>query len=253
MIRVSNVTTALTGCLPLLIGLGVWQIAGPENSPVFPPPASWWRAVVDLAGAGVFFPALGATLLIVLASLIAASLVGFVLGLLIGTVPAFRQWTSLLLEYLRAVPPPVIIPIAVLTLGYTTTMKVAVIGFAAFWPVMLSTIAGVSQLRELTFDMARSLRLTWLETLRKIVMPATVPALLLGMRIALPQAVVVTLVVEMFTGEFGIGSLMVAAQRNFNAAEVFGLLAVMGLFGYGLTAIFSQIEHSILRRWPTSA
>jgi ABC-type nitrate/sulfonate/bicarbonate transport system permease component len=253
MIRLSNAATVLAGCLPLLIGLGAWQIAGAENSPVFPPPASWVRAVADLVDAGVFFPALGATLMIVVVSLLVASLIGFALGLLIGTVPAFRQWTSLLLEYLRAVPPPVVIPIAVLMLGYTTTMKVAIIGFAAFWPVMLNTIAGVSQLRELTFDMARSLRLTWLETLAKIVMPATVPALLLGMRIALPQAVVVTLVVEMFTGEFGIGSLMVAAQRNFNAAEVFGLLAVMGLFGYSLTGVFTLIERGILWRWPTSA
>jgi ABC-type nitrate/sulfonate/bicarbonate transport system permease component len=253
MIRALKIATAATGFLPLLIGLGVWQFAGSENSALFPPPAAWWHAIAELIGAGTFLPALGATLSLVVFSLAAASFVGFALGLLVGTLPIFRQWTSLVLEYLRAVPPPVVIPIAVLTLGYTGTMKVAVIGFAAFWPVMLNTVSGVSQIRGLTFDVARALRLTWFETLLKIVMPATVPSLLLGMRIALPQAVVVTLVVEMFTGEFGIGSLMVAAQRNFQAAGVFGLLAVMGIFGYCLTTAFALVERGILRRWPTSA
>ncbi|WP_011582851.1 MULTISPECIES: ABC transporter permease [Chelativorans] len=244
---------AAKGFLPLVIAIGVWQYAGDKESALFPPPATWWPAIADLIAADTFFPALNATLSLIGLSLAAASLVGFVLGLVIGTLPGFRHWTSLVLEYLRALPPPVIIPLAVLLLGYTMTMKVSVIAFAAFWPVMLNTIAGVSQIHNLTFDVARSLRMTWFETLSKVVLPATIPSLLLGIRIALPQSVVVTLVVEMFTGESGIGSLMIAAQRNFNAAEVFGLLAVMGLFGYGLTAAFSGLERAILRRWPLSA
>jgi ABC-type nitrate/sulfonate/bicarbonate transport system permease component len=253
MIPAVKILLAVRGFLPLLIGLGFWQFAGAEGSGLFPPPATWWNAIAMLVSAGAFVPALAATLSILMVSLVAASVVGFVLGLLIGTLSIFRQWTSLLLEYLRAIPPPVVIPIAVLTLGYTGIMKVAVIGFAAFWPIMLNTISGVSQIRGITFDVARAFRLSWFETLIKIVMPATIPSLLLGMHVALPQAVVVTLVVEMFTGELGIGSLMVAAQRNFNAAGVFGLLTVMGLFGFCLTKSFALLERGILRRWPTSA
>jgi ABC-type nitrate/sulfonate/bicarbonate transport system permease component len=253
MIRALKVVTGVKGFLPLLTGLCIWQFTGSAGSALFPPPVTWWHAIARLIDVGTFFPALTATLTILAAGLAAASFVGFILGLLIGTLPVFRQWISLLLEYLRAVPSPVVIPIAVLTLGYTGIMKVTMIGFAAFWPVMLNTISGVSQIRGLTFDVARAFRLSWFETLLKIVMPTTIPSLLLGMRIALPQALVVTLVVEMSTGEFGIGSLMVAAQRNFDAAEVFGLLTVMGLFGYCLTMAFALVERRILRRWPTSA
>jgi ABC-type nitrate/sulfonate/bicarbonate transport system permease component len=253
MMRVLKVVTGAKGLLPLLIGLCIWQFTGPTASALFPPPLTWLDAMARLIDTGNFFPALTATLTILLVGLAAASFVGFILGVLIGILPAFRQWTGLLLEYLRAVPPPVVIPIAVLMLGYTGIMKVTMIGLAAFWPVMLNTVSGVSQIRGLTLDVARAFRLSWFDTLLKIVIPATIPSLLLGMRVALPQALVVTLVLEMFTGELGIGSLMVAAQRNFDASEVFGLLTVMGVFGYCLTMIFDLVERGILRRWPTSA
>ena len=94
------------------------------------------------------------------------------------------------------------------------------------------------------FEVARVLRLGWLGALVKIVMPATVPAFLLGLRVALPQAIIATLVTEMFTGATGIGGLMMDAQRNFNAPAVFGLLALMGLVGFCLTAAFALLERA---------
>lgn len=244
------IAPVLKGSLPLVIGLGAWQLGGTAGSAAFPPPLTWWMAVAALGHSGTLLPALAATLSIVVLSLAAATAAGFALGLLIGTRPVFRQWANPVLEYLRAVPPPVLIPLAVLMLGYTDAMKVGVIGFAAFWPVLLNTTAGVSQIRRLTLDVARAFRLSWSETLLKIVMPASLPSLLLGLRVALPQTVVVTLVVEMFTGEFGIGSLMIQAQRNFNAPGVFGLLAVMALVGFALTAAFGAVERLMLRHRP---
>jgi ABC-type nitrate/sulfonate/bicarbonate transport system permease component len=240
------------GLCPLLIGLGIWQVEGAANSPNFPPPATWWGAVAMLARTGDLIPALGATLAVILLSLAAATVAGFAFGLLIGTHRALRQWSNFMLEYMRALPPPVIIPIVVLMLGYTVPMKLAVITFAAFWPILLNTISGVSQIGPLLFDVARGLRLSRRDGLIKIVMPTTVPALLLGVRVALPQAVIATLVVEMFTGATGIGSLMINAQRNFNAPAVFGLLALMGFVGFSLTAVFATFERVIMRRWPTA-
>jgi ABC-type nitrate/sulfonate/bicarbonate transport system permease component len=244
---------ALTkGLVPLVVVLLMWQFIWTDSSVHFPEPSSWWKAIAMLVASGAFLPALGATLSIVVVSLLVAGTSGVLLGLLIGTFATLREWTSLLLEYLRAVPPPVVIPIAVLALGYTTTMKVLVIGFAAFWPIMLNTIAGVLQIREITLDVARAFKLSRFDTMVKIIMPAVIPSVLLGLRVALPQALVVTLVVEMFTGEAGIGSLMIAAQRNFNAPGVFGLLAVMGILGYCLTASFSLAERIVVQRWPSS-
>ena len=240
----------LTGLLPLALALAAWQFAGAAGSAAFPPPLSWWAAVVILAKSGVLFSALAATLGVVLVSLAVATIAGFGIGLLIGALPVVRQCASPVLEYLRVLPPPVLIPLAVLLLGYSGAMKLAVVAFAAFWPILLNTVAGVMQIRRLTFDVARGFRLTWPETLGKIIVPASLPALLLGLRVALPQTVVVALVVEMFTGEFGIGSLMIEAQRNFDAPGVFGLLVVTALMGFVLMAMFGSLERLALRHRP---
>jgi ABC-type nitrate/sulfonate/bicarbonate transport system permease component len=238
------------GLTPLLIGLMVWQILGDPHSAVLPPPSTWWTAVMRMASGGTLRPALIATLWTLVASLVVASAVGLAFGLLIGTMRRFRQWTGWLLEYFRAIPPPVIIPIMVLLLGYTGLMKIVVIGFAAIWPVLLNTISGAMGISPLMYDVGRSNRLTRAEMLLKIVLPATAPAFLLGVKVALPHAVIVTLVVEMFTGAVGLGGLMIGAERNFNAAGVFGLLVLVGILGTLLNAGFAAVERYVVRRWP---
>jgi ABC-type nitrate/sulfonate/bicarbonate transport system permease component len=236
------------GTLPLLAALGLWQVLG-NISPQFPPPSAWFAALLNLGRGGQLMAAFSETLRILVISLVLSTFVGFALGLLIGMWQRLQEWSALLLEYCRAIPQPVLIPVFVLLLGYSDLMKVIVIGFACLWPVLLNTMSGVAQIRPLTFDVARSLRLTRLDTLRKIVVPATVPSLLLGLRVALPHAIIITLVMEMFTGAVGLGGLMIVAQRKFNAAEVFGVLVLVGCLGYSLTVLFSAVERLVLSRW----
>lgn len=245
-----NQLPPLRGLLPLALLLVVWQVLQHGPSPDFPAPATWWRAGHQLAARGVLAPAVISTLWTFFTGLALAGLLGFMLGLLIGTVGAVHRWTNLLLEYLRALPPPVMVPIAVLILGYSSTMKISVVVITAFWPVLLNTIAGVTTVQGLLLDVGRSLRMPWHARLLKIVIPATVPSLLLGLRIALPLAIVVTLLVEMLTGLPGIGRLMIAGQRNFNSPQVFALLAVAGVLGFALNLIFVVAESVVLRRWP---
>jgi ABC-type nitrate/sulfonate/bicarbonate transport system permease component len=238
----------LKGLAPLVVGLGLWQLLAVPTSSVLPPPTAWWHAVVLLAKNGSLAPAFLTTLLTLSSSLVVASAAGLMLGILLGTTPAFRQWASWSLECFRAIPPPVVIPIVVLVLGYTATMKVVVVGFATFWPVLLNTISGALQIRPLMYDVARCFRLSRTETLLKIVIPATAPSFLLGVRVALPHAVIITLVVEMFTGAVGLGGLMISAERNFNSSGVFGLLVFVGVLGLGINAAFNAAERVVVRR-----
>ena len=74
--------------------------------------------------------------------------------------------------------------------------------------------------------------------------------LLLGIRIAIPLALVVTLLAEMLTSLPGIGALMIRSQRNFQSSEVYALLVLVGLFGFVVNDLFAVIEGVIMRRWP---
>lgn len=248
--RISGMLPPPIGLLPLVVALVVWQVVAAQDSPNFPPPSTWWKAIHDLMADGSLGPAVAATLKNFAAGLALACVIGFALGLLIGVMAGVRRWTGMLLEYLRALPPPVVVPIAILMLGFSPSMQIGVIAFTTAWPILLNTVSGVAAIRGLLIDVGCSLRMPWGVRMVKIVIPATLPSFLLGVRVAVSLAIVITLLVEMFTGMPGIGLLMVSGQRNYNSAQVFGLLAVVGLLAFCLTLCFSLVEGAVLSRWP---
>src|SRR5262245_33043920 len=109
---------ALRGLLPLLLFLAAWQAFGPAQSPYFPPPSQWWTGVADLASRGRLWPAMAATLLTFGYGLACAALLGATVGILIGMSRLASRALGPLLEFCRALPPPVVVPVAILLLGY---------------------------------------------------------------------------------------------------------------------------------------
>ena len=239
----------LRGVLPLVAGLVVWQVLQQGPSPYYPPPSQWWKETWPLAGRELF-PALAASLRTFGVALVLATALGGALGVVIGVSRWTRRAVGPLLEFLRTIPPPAIVPVAVLLLGYDESMKLLVVTLAALWPILLNTSSAVAHIDPLLGDVARSLRLPASHRVWKIVVPGAVPGLLLGVRIALPLAIIVTLLVEMLILSPGVGSLVMTAQRNFQSARVFGLLVLIGLLGFTLNGAFVVVESLILRRWP---
>jgi ABC-type nitrate/sulfonate/bicarbonate transport system permease component len=238
------------GLLPLVVLLGAWQILQTGNSPYFPPPSDWWNGLVLLAKSGRLYPALSATTVTLLLGLAVAVVIGAGGGLIIGVSPRFGRAVGPLLEFLRAIPPPAVVPVAILFMGYDERMKLTVVVLAAIWPVLLNTSSAAERIHPLLLDVARSFRLSALDRMRLIVLPSVVPAILLGIRVALPVAIVVTLLVEILTSVEGIGALMIGAQRNFQSPQVYGLLVLIGLFGLCVNNMFAVFEAVLLRRWP---
>ncbi|MBV8849808.1 MAG: ABC transporter permease subunit [Methylobacteriaceae bacterium] len=237
------------GFIPLLALLGLWQIVQPSPSPYFPPPTIWISSLAAIP-ASDFLSAIGETLVSFIAGLALATMLGFFLGVLIGYSPVMRRALGPLLEFMRALPPPTIVPIAVLLIGYDERMKLAVITLSAIWPVMMHTAASVGAIPALLDDVVATFRLSHREAITKIVIPAAIPGLLLGVRIAMPLALIVALLVEILTAIPGLGGLMIMAQRNFNAGQVFGLLLVIGVCGFVINALFQVVETAVLQKWP---
>ncbi len=238
------------GLLPLLLLLAVWQVLQAGPSPYFPAPSEWWKAAARLASRQDLMAAFISTAWTFLEGIALAVVIGTAIGVLIGSAPRIGRALGPMLEFMRAIPPPAIVPVAGLLIGYNEPMKLAVVVLAALWPILLNTSSAVQQIDPVLLEVARSFRLTAWETVRRIAMPAIVPALLLGIRVAIPLAIVVTLLVEMLTSLPGIGALMIRSQRNFQSSEVYALLVLVGLFGFVVNDIFLVIESMILRRWP---
>lgn len=135
-----------------------------------------------------------------------------------------------------------IVPLAVLAVGYTEDMKLAVVVFAAIWPVLLQVQSAAQALEETRLDVGRTLRLSRTEAARKIVLPSLVPAILLGIRLAAPIVLIIVLLVEIITHVTGLGALIADAQTSFRSAEVYGLVVVTGILGLIVNIAVALLE-----------
>ena len=230
------------GLLPLAALLLIWQLVGAEDSPYFPPPSTWIGGLRDLWSTGRLGPAAVQTLSTFAIALGVATVLGTLLGLVVGASAKVDRALGPTLEFARAMPPAAVVPIAALLIGYDTNMKVAVVTFAAIWSVLLNTRAGVRSLDPVLLDMARSLRLSPVERSCKCVLPALFPSIFLGIRVAAPVALVITLLVEIVTRVDGVGALIANAQRSYLAGQVFGLILVAGLFSFLVNGLVSMLQ-----------
>ncbi|MEW6154621.1 MAG: ABC transporter permease [Actinomycetota bacterium] len=240
----------LRGLVPLAAALAVWQVAGDPSSPYFPTPSQWLAGLADLGRSGALVPAAGETLVTFGTGLAVAAVLGTALGVAVGTSKAADRALGPTFEFLRAIPPAAVVPIAALLLGFDQQMKVAVVTFAAVWSVLLNTRAGIRGIDPVLVDTARSLHLSRLDTARKVLLPALAPWIFVGVRVAAPVALVITLLVEILTRVGGIGALMAVAQRSYLAGQVYGLILMAGLFSLAVSGLVSALEARLFRHHP---
>ncbi|MDG9673917.1 ABC transporter permease [Micromonospora sp. DH14] len=179
---------------------------------------------------------------------IAASIVlGIAAGTVIGLTHWLRDLLEPLLEFLRAIPPPVLIPVAMLLLGITDTMKVVVIVSGAMWPILLNTIEGVRGTDSVMKETARSFQVSWWERLWFLVLPAASPRIMAGVRQALSVALILMVISEMFASSSGLGYRIAYFQRNYLIAEMWSGILLLGLVGVFLAVAFGLVERRVLR------
>ena len=130
------------GLLPLVLLLAVWQLLQSGPSPYFPAPSQWWTAAVGLIDRQHLAAAFGATALTFLEGLGLAIAIGTALGVLVGMSDRAARALAPLLEFMRAIPPPVTVPVAALLIGYNERMKLTVVVLSALWPVLLERKLG---------------------------------------------------------------------------------------------------------------
>src|SRR5262249_853821 len=157
------------------------------------PPSTWAAALIDRTSAGDLLPAVLVTFQSVAVALVLATALGVGIGALIGASQGLARCLGPTLEFLRTLPPPTIVPVAALIIGVNEKMKLFVIVFAALWPVLLNTTSGVRSLHPTLLEAARSLQLGAIARVTKIFLPALLPSILTGVRVAAPLAIIVSL------------------------------------------------------------
>jgi ABC-type nitrate/sulfonate/bicarbonate transport system permease component len=230
--------------LPAVLVAGWWLLSARSTSFFWPPlseivrtfPGTWTKDSIlhDI------LPSLGR----LVAGYLIALVVGVSTGTAIGSSRTLRALCEPVLEFLRALPPPVLIPVIALFAGFTGgTTKVITIALGSVWPILLNTVEGVRSIDEVLRDTARSYRLGRLATLYHVVLRGSSPRVVTGARQALSVGVILMVISEMFGANRGLGAAIVQFQRGFQIPQMWTGIILLGLIGVALSGLFRLFEH----------
>jgi sulfonate transport system permease protein len=245
--------TALRGLLPVAALLIVWQLATSDASLSFPPPNEWLKAITQMYDDGVLSTAVLQTLGTYAFGLLCAVVIGGVLGTAIGSSPLIDQALTPTIDFMAAVPGAALVPVAVLLLGPGQLSGVAAVALIVSWPILLNTATAVRAIPAVRLEMSRTIGLSLSQRWGKVIVPSLIPAMMLGVRVAVSLAVIITLLVDIFGSGTGLGRLLVESQQRFDASTAWGLLLIVGLFGYLMSLVLSWLEGNIAANSPRAA
>jgi ABC-type nitrate/sulfonate/bicarbonate transport system permease component len=176
-----------------------------------------------------------------------AALIGVALGVVLGLSRRVRATLEPVLEFLRAIPPPVLVPLMILLAGIDDSMKILVIVSGCVWPILLNTVEGVRAVVPVLADTARCYGIGGATRLRVLVLRSASPQIMAGLRLALALAIILMVISEMFASSSGLGFAIVQFQRSFAIPEMWAGMVLLGLVGFALSALFELAEGRVLR------
>jgi ABC-type nitrate/sulfonate/bicarbonate transport system permease component len=150
------------------------------------------------------------------------------------------------LEFIRPLPASAVIPVAILFLGLSNAMSLAVIGFGAVWPVLLASIHGVSAVTPELRQVSTVLGLNRRKYLTAVAVPSALPEIMAGVRVSLAISIILAVVTEMQASLPGLGWEIFYAQRVYRSADLYAGLILLGAMGYAANQILYRFERRLL-------
>lgn len=238
--RVSGVVV-LAG---LVVVYQLWSIS--QDSLYFPSlraiGSAFWRTWTSDA---VTTHALPSMVRMVLGYLLAA-LVGISLGIGMGRMPRLTKTIDPFVQFLRAIPPPALVPIAVLVLGINSRMQILIIALGSVWPILLNTVEGSRNVPSESLDSAAMFRLGRFQVLRRVVVPSASPSIFAGLRVGLSLALIMMVVSELTASANGLGYFVLRSERLYQIPEMYAGILLIGLIGIVINKLFLALEGRLL-------
>ncbi|GGL33648.1 ABC transporter permease subunit [Phycicoccus endophyticus] len=236
-----------TAGLPAVL-VALWWVASAGSDSFFWPPL---RTIVatfpDTWLTGRLGEDVLPSVLRLLAGYLLALVLGVALGVPIGLHRRVRAFAEPTLEFFRAIPPPVLVPVIALFAGYTgSASKVVTIAIGCLWPVLLNTVEGVRAVDEVLVDTARCYHLRRRSQLVHLTLRGSSPQIAAGARQALSIGVILMVISELFGADRGLGASIVQFQRSFAIPQMWTGIILLGVLGFLLSLIFRLVEHRAL-------
>ncbi|HVK25158.1 MAG TPA: ABC transporter permease [Actinokineospora sp.] len=234
----------------LAVAVGIWEaVTRAEADPFFPPPS-----VIAKAGWGVWFsPAFGDHIVPGVGRMLVgwalAGVIGVALGLLLGRSRTAMGYLGPLFNFLRSIPPPLLVPFFLAIFG-VTSMQLPTIVFGAIWPVLLNTVDGARGVDATKVETARAFRLSKAQWILGVVLPSAAPKVFAGLRLSLSISLILMVISELVGSTNGIGNQLVYAQRDYDLPVMWSWIVLLGVLGYLFNTLLLMVERRALAWQP---
>ena len=232
------------GCLTIAVLIIVWEGAirsGLLSFDYLPAPTDIVRGAIDLAADGLLLPDLLHTLGAILIGWSVAATLGVALGVLFGLSSRVRRFGLASVEIFRPMPGIALAPVALLLFGFSTQTELSIMILPAIWPVLVNTMGGLSGLHPRLSEVGRTLHLSGFDQLRRIILPAALPSIFIGLRVCLGLTLVLAVVAEIVGNPAGLGYGILREQQAMRPDFMFAYIVIIGLLGLALNGLLVAI------------
>jgi NitT/TauT family transport system permease protein len=230
----------------LSIALLLWQIVGLNTDPVlFATPTRVIVAAVDMVWTGELWQALWPSLIVLAIGLTLAIVFGTILGLVLARFHILDVAVTVYITFLYSIPSVALVPLIVLWAGYQTTAKVIILFLFAFFPMVINTYQGVKSVDPKLLEVGRAFRCSERQLWGNIVLPASLPFIVTGIRLAVGRGMIGMVLADLYTAISGIGYLIVRTAGVLEVDRMFVPIVTLGLLGVTLTALLRYVEKRV--------
>ena len=229
-----------------------WQAIcafGDWHEALFPSPLAAFLGFVELIKDGVLFEDVAASLVRFAVGYLASVLLALAAGLILGWYSKVWAYLNPIAQVLRPVSPVAWLPFIVLFFGIGEAPAIVIIFLAAFFPVLLATVAAVQKLDPVYLKVAQNFGIKEPAVFTKIILPAIFPQIATGLHLALGTAWVFLVAGEMVGAQSGLGFLIIDARNNLRADLLMAAILTIGLLGLLLDSAMSLAERQLYRAW----
>jgi len=234
----------------ILLFLALWEALprlGIVSDAYLSPPSAVLASIGQLLDNGQLWKHVAASLQRSLWGLVLASSAGVLLGLLVGGFRRLAAIVDPVLQLFRQTSAFALFPVFILFLGIGELSKVAIIFWASFWPVLLSTVSGVKQVDRLLVNSALSMGASRRFVFFKVVLPASLPSIFTGVRLAGAYSITALVAAEMIGAHSGLGFLTLNSQETFQIPTMYAGILLLAVLGLLLNYLLALLERRLLR------
>lgn len=232
--------------------IGIWELlflASGFSETLFPSPLQAWQALLEMCGDGTLLTNIGTSMYRFLAGYISSVVAAVFLGLVLGKLPGVFQYVNPAVQLLRPISPTAWMPFIVLLFGIGDVPAVVIIFIAAFFPVLLSTVAAVGNIDSIYLKVSQNFGIRQPALMWKVIFPAAFPQIANGIHLALGTAWIFLVAGEMVGAQSGLGYQIIDARNNVRADILLATILVIGLIGLLLDTVLKMLEERILKAW----